>query len=90
MRHLLVSRRLVPLDTVDDYLDAWDALRTAAAGCDARAWIFRGAGHEDRFMEFIEWSDPASPLEDAGVALARQRIDALAPVTDSSEWEEVG
>lgn len=89
MRHLLVSRRHVPLDTVDEYLDAWNELRAAATSADGRAWIFRGVGHEDRFIEFIEWSHPATPLEDAGVARARSRLDTFAPATDAGEWEEV-
>jgi hypothetical protein len=88
MRRLLVLRRHVPLDTVDDYLETWSALRDAAASAGARAWIFRATGQDDRFMEFIEWSDPASPLEDADVAQVRARLDAFAPAVDAGEWEE--
>lgn len=89
MRRLATIRRHVPLDLMDDYLLAWEALRAAAERLDARAWVFRGAAHEDHFLEFIEWQDGAvEPLGDAAVAAALAQLDAFAVPGASEEWEQ--
>jgi hypothetical protein len=88
MRHLFVTHRHVPLDLADDYLLAWAALRTAAASVGGRAWVYQGATHEDRFLEFIEWSEPDAPLDDASVAAALTHLEEFGPATESAEWEE--
>lgn len=88
MRRLLTTRRHVALDRADDYLIAWETVRAAVERAGGRAWIFRGAAHEDQFMEFVEWSDDAaSPHTADTVAAARSELDAFAAgVTE--EWED--
>lgn len=68
MRRLRSLRRLVPLDRLEDYDDAWEAVSRAAAESDVRAWRFRGHDREDHFMEFLEWSAPAGGDADGGLA----------------------
>lgn len=91
MRRLLCTRRRVPLDIVDDYLLAWGATRALVEAADGRAWLFRQAGHDDLFMEFIEWDDNrATPLQNEGVEDARRILDNFTPGSGSDEWEEAG
>jgi hypothetical protein len=91
MRRLLCTRRRVPLDVADDYLIAWAYLRSQVEAAGGRAWIFRGAGHEDRFIEFIEWDDTtARPLEVDAVNDARAQLERFAPASSPEEWEETG
>lgn len=88
-RRLLCTRRVVPLDRSDDYLLAWLATRRAADGAGMRAWLFRGAGHEDHFMEFLEWEDRgAAPLEDEAVRAALAQLDSFGTPVGREEWEE--
>ena len=76
MRKLLVTRRTVPLDRADEYADAWQLVVRAAAALPGRAWLFRRAGHDDQYVEFIEWQDEPS-FADAEVILALLReLDA--------------
>lgn len=88
MRHLFITHRHVPLDLADDYLLAWTALRSATEAVGGRAWVFQGATHEDRFLEFIEWSDPGEPLDDATVTAALTQLERFGPATESAEWDE--
>lgn len=88
-RHLLTTRRHVPLDQSDDYLGAWENVRRAVEEMGGRAWIFRGAAHEDQFLEFLEWtSGSPAPHEDAGVAAARAQLDTFAASGLTEDWEE--
>jgi hypothetical protein len=88
MRRLRATRRHVPLDMSDDYLLAWHAAQRAVEAAAGRAWIFRRAGHEDQFLEFIEWSDSAdSPLENGDVAAAVAQLDAFGAAS-ADEWEQ--
>jgi hypothetical protein len=85
----MCTRRRVPLDIADDYLLSFARVRTAVEAEGGRAWIFRRAGHEDTFLEFIEWDDlKAEPLMDDGVNAARMTLDAHAAPIGSDEWEE--
>lgn len=89
-RRLLTTRRHVPLDRADEYLSAWDAVRQSVEDSGGHAWIFRGAAHEDQFMEFIEWKDgSAPPHDDAAVDAARAQLDAFATPGATDEWEDV-
>ncbi|HEX2168379.1 MAG TPA: hypothetical protein VHG09_14185 [Longimicrobiales bacterium] len=88
-RRLLTTRRHVPLDRADDYLEAWDTVRDAVEGAGGRAWIFRGAAHEDQFMEFVEWTDDEAPTLPDGVSAARAQLDAFAVPGVTEEWEDV-
>jgi hypothetical protein len=88
-RRLLTTRRHVALDRSDDYIAAWDDVRSAVDAAGGRAWIFRGAAHEDQFIEFIEWSDgSAPPHDDDDVVRARARLDTFAAPGITEEWED--
>jgi hypothetical protein len=88
MRYLFAMHRHVPLDRADDYLVAWTALRTATETAGGHAWVFQGTTHEDRFLELIEWSEPATPLDDVGVTAALTQLEGFGPATEAAEWEE--
>jgi hypothetical protein len=90
-RRLLSTRRLIPLDRLDEYLADWNALRAAAEAAGGRAWMFRGAGHQDHFIEFLEWrEDGGEPLpERAQVLTARSNLDDGFGAGNVDEWEEV-
>lgn len=89
MRRLLSTRRQVPLDRLDGYSAAWLATRDAVVAAGGRAWLFRGVGHDDRFMEFVEWDAAAGePLDDEEVRTAVARLETFAPAADMGEWEE--
>jgi hypothetical protein len=89
MRRLLCTRRHVPLDVSDEYLLAWADVTRAVESAGGRAWLFRAAGHEDRFMEFVEWEDSVAPpheQEEAAGAIAQ--LATFAPAAGAEEWEE--
>ena len=88
MRRLQSTRRHVALDHSDEYLAAWSAVQRAVSAAGGRAWLFRGAAHEDQFLEFIEWADPAAPLDDDAVGAAIAVLDEFARATHIEEWEE--
>jgi hypothetical protein len=89
MLRLLSTRRQVPLDVADDYLLAWQYVQHAVIAAGGRAWIFRGTGHEDRFMEFIEWNDEGdSPLDSDVVADGMAQLDSFGSASSSDQWEE--
>ncbi|HEX6135710.1 MAG TPA: hypothetical protein VFZ24_17180 [Longimicrobiales bacterium] len=91
MRHLVSVRRHVPLDIVDTYLAGWSELRRAVENAGGRAWLYRGAANEDRFIEFVEWSDDiAAPLSHDAVAAAAAELDAFAAPASTDEWDEAG
>lgn len=79
------------LDRHDEYRLAWDALRAAVLESGGRAWIFRGAHHQDQFLEFVEWRDaadgPAVPDLDR-VSAARRALDVGFGSGLADEWEE--
>lgn len=91
MTRLLTTRRHVPLDRAEEYVAAWSEVRAAAEARGARAWLFRGADHEDHFLEFVEWSDAVSALmDDPAVADARAALeDYGAGAGTTEEWEDV-
>jgi hypothetical protein len=78
MRRLLVIRRTVPLDRSEEYSAAWQRLAAAAALLAGRAWLFRRAGHEDRFVEFLEWHADSSLPEQTEVAEALRDLAEIA------------
>jgi hypothetical protein len=85
-RRLSTIRRHVALDRVDEYMVAWHALRAVASLVGAKAWLFRGAGHEDHFIEFLEWTS-GELLDDPAIADALAALDAYAHGT-VEEWEQ--
>jgi hypothetical protein len=88
MRRLFVTHRHVPLDRLDDYAVAWTALCSATEAAGGQAWVFRGTTHQDRFLEFIEWSDPITPLQQSTVTTAMAQLERFGAATESAEWEE--
>lgn len=88
MRNLLITRRTVPLDRLEEYAEAWAAVAGAAAAQGGRAWLFRGAGHEDRFIEFVEWTGAPEFLAAPALVAACRELDACAAATESGAWEE--
>jgi hypothetical protein len=89
-RRLLTTRRHVPLDRADEYVVAWAAVERMVTAGGSRAWLFRGAAHEDQFIEFIEWSDGArAPHDDADIAGTRAHLDTFAAPGLTEEWEDV-
>ena len=89
-RRLLTTRRHVPLDRADEYLAAWDVVQRSVEESGGHAWIFRGAAHEDQFMEFIEWKDGTlAPHDGGGVNSARAILDTFAAPGATEEWEDV-
>lgn len=87
-RRLVTTRRHVPLDRSDEYLDAWAAVQRAVESAGGRAWIFRGAAHEDQFIEFIEWSSDDVLYESPAVAAARAHLASYAVAGLTEEWED--
>lgn len=87
-RRLLTTRRHVPLDRADEYLAAWGGVRSAVEAARGHAWLFRGASHEDQFMEFIEWSGADALHESGDVATARMLLDSYAIPGATEEWED--
>jgi hypothetical protein len=90
MRRLFCSRRHVALDMADEYLLAWAAVRRAVESAGGRAWAFRGATHEDQFLEFIEWDDAGpSPLDSEDIADGVTQLAAFGLPSGEGEWEEI-
>lgn len=90
-RRLLSTRRIIPLDRLDEYVDGWNALRAAAEAAGGRAWMFRGAAHQDHFIEFLEWRDAGEgplPERDA-VREAIVNLDSAFGAGQTDEWEEL-
>jgi hypothetical protein len=87
MRRLLVTRRVVPLDRSDEYGAGWTRLRALCALRGAHAWLFHPAGHEDRFIEFLEWQEPLELLADSDIEEAARQLEEIAAGT-AEELEE--
>jgi len=87
MRHILVTHRTVPLDRSEEYTAGWQRLAAAAALGTGHAWLFRRAGHEDRFVEFLEWHEPAALLDDGEIVEARRVLAEIGAGADD-ELEE--
>lgn len=91
MRHVLATRRTVPLDRVDEYATAWLELQASAQGSGVNAWLFRGTDHEDHFMEFLEWSDEGvpGPMPETGtLGDLRERLTAEFGHGHEDRWDE--
>lgn len=93
-RLLLVSRRLVPLDALEEYGTRWSRVVDAVDAAGGRAWLFRGVRHQDQFLEFIEWRGDGEPSADGPLAdrddilSARGELDARFGPAADDEWEE--
>lgn len=89
MRRLLVTRRTVPLDRLDDYLATWARLRADVQARGGAAWLFRGDGHDDRFLEFLEWSGDTAVAAADDVRAALDELDETASAAHQDTWNEV-
>jgi hypothetical protein len=89
-RHLLITRRRIPLDRFDDYTQLWNAVRGAATSAGARAWIFEAERSGDRFIEFIEWQSIEGDdiAAQRGMASALDALNSAFPTEDSDTWLE--
>lgn len=87
MRRILITYRTVPLDRSEEYTAGWQRLAAATVLRTGHAWLFRRAGHEDRFVEFLEWHQAAALLDDPEVAEARRVLDEISTGADD-ELEE--
>lgn len=90
MRHLLVTRRQIPLDRLDEYTDAWDELCRVTVSRGGHAWLFRAAAREDHYLEFVEWRGGPRHglLHDDAFLACRQALDELFVATYAEEWLE--
>jgi len=88
-RRLLSTRRVVPLDRLDEYTAAWEAVQQAARDAGARAWLFRARERQDHFIEFIEHSEAPGALEAGELQLARARLEEEFGPGETEEWEGV-
>jgi hypothetical protein len=87
---LLITRRRVPLDRLDEYDSGWDLLRRAVTDAGGRAWRYRASHHDDQFIEFLECDDTIAPsiTELPGAHAAMQELDAALGPGTADEWEE--
>lgn len=90
-RHLLSTRRVVPLDRLDDYFAAWQLVRAATETAGGRAWLYRGTNRQDHFIEFLEWGEEPTPRRpDLGpVHAARLELDQHFGHGQTDDWDEV-
>jgi hypothetical protein len=88
---LLITRRRIPLDSKEEYVKLWHAVRAAVLHAGGRAWIFRSARTDDHFTEFVEWQAAASGvmIDRAQVATAIESLNAAFPSEESDTWMEV-
>ncbi|HEX7089288.1 MAG TPA: hypothetical protein VF192_04090 [Longimicrobiales bacterium] len=88
-RRLLSTRRVIPLDRLDEYLGLWKEVQRAATQAGARAWLFRAREREDHLVEFIEFGDAPGALESEDLARSRAVLDDTFGAGQSEEWEGV-
>jgi hypothetical protein len=90
MRRLLVTRRQIALDRLEEYIDGWDKICREAMRLGGHAWLFRAAEREDQFLEFIEWlSDTAPTLpEDPDLLDAQIAVDESFGPGHTEDWIE--
>jgi len=88
-RRLLSTRRVVPLDRLDEYTAAWEAVQRAARDSGARAWLFRARDRQDHFVEFIEHSEAPGALEAGELRRARALLEEQFGAGQTEEWEGV-
>lgn len=86
-RRLLSTRRVVPLDRLDEYTAAWNVVAQAARDRGARAWLFRALERQDHFIEFIEHADAPGVLESDELRRARASLDEQFGAGEAEEWE---
>jgi len=88
-RLLLSTRRTVPLDRYDEYLEAWARIRSAAEELGAHAWLFRARDRDDEFLEFIEFGRAPDALQHGDLADARRALEESFGHGSTEEWIDV-
>lgn len=88
MRRLISTRRLVPLDQLDEYFAGWQRVRGAFAAAGGRAWLFRAVNRQDHFIEFLEFGDRPEILDLAEVVDGREALAEEFGEGQPEEWEE--
>lgn len=84
-RALISIRRTVPPADAGAYQSAWERLQASAVRAGAKAWRFRSAAEEGRFIEFLEFPMGADPRALPETAEALRLLDRLRP-GDAEEW----
>lgn len=85
---LLTTRRVVPLDRLEEYIDSWGRVRDLVVGQGGRAWLFRAAAREDSFLEFIEFEERHAVLRTDELQVARESLAEEFGERETEEWEE--
>ncbi len=86
--HLVVTRRTIALDRIEEYLALWAVVRDAAESLDCRAWLFRAARRDDHFLEFLEHAGERLPLDQPRLMEPRRELHDSFPPDADDEWEE--
>ena len=86
-RRLLSTRRVVPLDRLDEYTAAWDVVERAAKENGARAGLFRARERQDHFLEFVEYGDAPGVLESEELRRARASLEEQFGAGQAEDWE---
>jgi hypothetical protein len=76
MRRLRITRRRIPLDCLETYEVAWRRVRATTPAAGVRAWLFRRAGRDDAFIEFLEWN--GAPELDGAIEEAVSALEEVA------------
>lgn len=88
-RRLLSTRRVIPLDRLDEYIAAWNEVERAAKQGGARAWLFRAPERQDHFLEFIEFGGAPDLLGSEALARSRTALEDQFGAGRTEEWEGV-
>jgi hypothetical protein len=87
-RSLLATRRILPLDRLEEYVAGWERLRGAVTEQGGHAWLFRAAAREDHFLEFIEFRGPDALHAARDVHSARTALSDEFGEREAREWLE--
>lgn len=88
-KRLLSTRRVIPLDRLDEYLALWREVQRVATQAGARAWLFRAVERQDHFIEFIEFGAAPAALESDDLVRSRAVLDDTFGAGQADEWEGV-
>lgn len=88
MNNLLITRRRIPQNASDKYMQLWNVVRDAAEAQGARAWIFRAVNDATHFTEFVEWRQ-TDVLQHIAMSAALHEINDAFPSEESDTWTEL-
>jgi len=88
MRRLIVTYRDILPERRGEYLVAWGVLRDHVVAAGGHAWVFHAESDGNRFIEFLEYRNPAIP-ELGEVREARSALDEKFPEYRRSTWVPV-